>query len=134
MAHAAEKPPTGPIIDDPSASGTYYVTIVGTILFLVITVFAIALFNNRQIIEDQTKLYAIPKPRELAELQSKQMARIAEPRWVDEKAGAVAVPIDDAIPLFLKRMKAEAATRPATIPAATRPAPADGKDADLKKP
>lgn len=124
MAHAGDNPPAGPIIDDPSASGTYYVSIVGAILFLVITVFAIALFNNRQMMEDQTKLYAIPKPRELAELQSKQIARIAEPRWVDEKAGVVAVPIDDAIPLYVKRARAEAATRPATIVPTTRPAPA----------
>lgn len=95
--------------DDPRASSTMLVFIIGVILLLVIVVFGIVLFQNVQHYEDQRKLYAA-KPRELARLQAGQLAAINEYRYVDQAQGIVAIPIDRAIALYAAEMQGDSPT------------------------
>jgi hypothetical protein len=53
-------------------------------------------------------------PQELATLVHNQQARLAEYRWVDQKKGVVAIPIDRAMELVVADLSA------ATKPAATK--------------
>jgi hypothetical protein len=92
--------------DDPQATGTVLVFIIGAILLLAVSVFGIVLFQNVQFYEDQRKLYAA-KPQELAQLQAAQLAKINEYRYIDQDQGVVAIPIDEAIELYAAEMQGE---------------------------
>lgn len=98
---------------DPKTSSTIIVGIVGVILLLAIVLFAVVLFQSVQNIEDQEKIYATHS-QALADAQFQQLARITESRWVDEPAGILAIPIEDAIPLYVAKMKSQPA--PTTMP------------------
>lgn len=124
-AHHSTSPVTDH--DDPSASATYYVGIVGVILFLAIVVFTIWLFNSSMQVQSERKLYGV-RPQELGDLQVRQLAAISESRWVDEPAGRVAIPIDQAIPLFVAAHSTgrwpEAPKSPPAAPTVPQEAPA----------
>ena len=81
---------------DPPFSLTIVVFIIGAVISLVVLLFVQVLFFNVQRSEEQAKVYA-ETPRELAELQARQLAQISTYRYVDQKAGVVAIPIDRAI-------------------------------------
>ncbi len=108
---------------DPKSSTTLIAGLIGAIGLLVIVVAAQVLFYNVQRYEDERKLYGI-KPRELADLQAAQLAQINGYRYVDRQKGIVAIPIDDAIRLYVAEMKTAppATTMPETTDA--RPGPA----------
>lgn len=92
---------------DPPSNTTVLVAIISTILLLAVVMTAVVIFQNVQYYEDQTKVYT-GSPRELADLQFKQLATINESRWVSEKDGIVAIPIDDAIRLYAERVQDDA--------------------------
>lgn len=99
---------------DPPSSSTIIVGIVGTILLLAVVVFAVVLFLNTQYYEDQRKLYT-GQPQELADMRFKQRAAISDSHFVDEAAGIIAIPVDDAIGLYADALKR--GTLPTTLPA-----------------
>jgi hypothetical protein len=108
---------------DPKSSTTLIAGLIGAIGLLVIVVAAQVLFYNVQRHEDERKLYAV-KPRELADLQAAQLAQINGYRYVDRQKGAVAIPIDDAIRLYVGEMKSAppVTTMPETTDAEPVPA------------
>ncbi len=99
---------------DPKASSTVVVGVVGAILLLAIILFTQVLFSSAQRMEDERKLY-VPR-QELADLRFKQLAQIEDRRFIDPGRRVVALPIDDAIELFVTGVKP--APVPTTIPAA----------------
>jgi hypothetical protein len=108
---------TGGDTSDPKASTTVYVGVIGTILFLAVVLFAQALFQNAQWLEDQRKVYAPRNPR-LLEVQTQQLGTLNGYRLVSAAEGRVTIPIDRAIELVLPELKsgATASTIPATSP------------------
>jgi hypothetical protein len=90
---------------DPPASLTVVAGLVGSILVLAVILLAQVLFYNVQRIEDDTKRYA-GKPRELADLQARQLAQINVYRYVDQANGVVAIPIDRAMELYAAEVQA----------------------------
>lgn len=100
---------------DPPFSLTIVVFIIGTVVCLVILLFVQVLFFNIQRSEEQSKVYAA-KPRELAELQARQLAQISTYRYLDPKAGTVAIPIDRAIERYVAEMKAGPAPTTMKVP------------------
>lgn len=109
--------------DDPSASGTYLVGLVGTIIFLVLVIFAIALFYGELNRQRVAKAYMV-RPEEIQQLQFAQLATLSESRWVDEKAGRVAVPIDQAVSLLVKRVNSVGWPKPPALPSQAAPSQA----------
>ncbi len=90
--------------DDPHAPMTVVVSLVGVILMLAIVVFAVVLFQNVEYIELQRKVYA-GKSAELSDLQSKQLAQINRRAYVDQEKTRIAIPIDEAIDLYVAQVK-----------------------------
>lgn len=84
--------------DDPDASATIAFGIVGAILVFVIIVALQALFYRTQNDEYKRKVIA-QAPEELSRLVAEQRERLGGYRWVDEKAGVAAIPIDRAMEL-----------------------------------
>jgi hypothetical protein len=108
---------------DPPFSLTIVVFIIGAVVCLVILLFVQVLFFNVQRSEEQSKVYAA-SPRELAELQARQLAQISTYHYIDPKAGVVAIPIDRAIERYVAEMKAGPAPttmRTSTQSSATAP-------------
>lgn len=84
--------------DDPDASATVAFGIVGAILVFVMIVGLQALFYRTQNEELKRKVVA-QAPEELSRLVAEQRERLGGYRWVDEKAGVAAIPIDRAMEL-----------------------------------
>jgi hypothetical protein len=103
---------------DPPFSLTIVVFLIGSVVCLVILLFVQVLFFNVQRNEEQAKIYA-DKPRELAELQARQLGQISTYRYLDPKAGIVAIPIDRAIELYVAEVKAGVV--PTTMKVSTQP-------------
>ncbi len=100
---------SNPHYDDPQPLGTAMVSLIGGLVLLALVVFAQVLFYNAQRGEDERKLHAA-QPRELLELQTRQMAQINCYRLVDGEKRLAAIPIDEAIKLYVQEV---AATRTA---------------------
>ena len=94
---------------DPKPTMTFVVGLVGTIMVLVLVVFAIVLFQSVKGYEDTHKVIAA-RPQELLDLQSRQLERINEYRWVDREKGIVAIPIDRAMQLYVEKVESRPAT------------------------
>lgn len=109
---------TGVAQDDPRSRTTLVVGIVGAIFMLAVVVLTEVLFYDAQRREDEQKIYA-PRPRELAELQVRQLSQISESRVVDPNEHIVAFPIDRAMEVWIGKMKS-------APPAATMPVPGSG--------
>jgi hypothetical protein len=91
---------------DPNASMVFTVGIVGAILLLALLIFGVVLFQNAQVLQTEEKIFA-GKPIELAEQQTLQLAAINQYRYISERDGIVAIPIDQAIDLFVARVQAD---------------------------
>jgi nitrogen fixation protein FixH len=63
--------------------------------------------------QQRYELVVSQPPQELAALTHNQQARLAEYRWVDEKKGVVAIPIDRAMELVVADLSAAAKPAPA---------------------
>ena len=103
-------------VGDPTASKTVVVGIVGVILLLVVVVFAMGLFHdveNRQI---ERRVYGVPYDG-IAKLRGDQIGNLNSYRWINEKDGVAAIPIDDAIRLTVQELNTSATTRAASQPA-----------------
>jgi uncharacterized integral membrane protein len=100
---------------DPNASMVFTVGIVGAILLLALLIFGVVLFQNAQALQTEEKVFA-GKPVELAEQQTLQLAGINQYRYISEPEGIVAIPIDEAMDIFVARVQADPrqASPPAT--------------------
>ena len=68
-------------------------------VFVLVTVLVIILLQiGFFVMRDRELERKIVTPREFADLRAEQLARLAEPvRWVDESAGRIGMPIDQAM-------------------------------------
>jgi hypothetical protein len=109
-----------PDTGDPRVSSTVYVTIVGTILLLAVVIFAQWLYLDTQNYEDEQKL-VVPTAPALVKLQTEQLGNISSYRYLNQAAGVVAIPVEQAIPLVIEELK-----KPQSLPkiTTTQPAPA----------
>jgi hypothetical protein len=106
--------------DDPQSAAALVIGLVGLILALAIIIFVVVLFQDVQNMEDAQKTYAA-KPQELADLQFQQLARINDRHVVDPNYGLIAIPIDQAIDLYVGGVRPASApttaSAPSTVPA-----------------
>ncbi|MBK9119893.1 MAG: hypothetical protein IPM18_09890 [Phycisphaerales bacterium] len=122
--HGAETP-------DPSAGTTLWVGLIGTVLLLAIVLFAQYLYLHAQRLEDEDKLYA-RQPREILDLRARQSETLFQPRWLDEEAGRVRIPITQAMAAYAKEVKDDPGPRlPPKIETSVGP---EGAGAALKAP
>lgn len=83
---------------DPDAAATAVIGIVAAILLVVLVVLLQALFYRAEQGENAVKVVAVV-PEELARARAEQLETLHSYRWVDEKAGIVAIPIERAMSL-----------------------------------
>ena len=87
-------------IGDPSTAATVVVGVVGAILLVVCVVLLQAYFYRAEGNENRRKVVAVA-PEELAQARAEQLGALNSYRWVDEKAGVVAVPVERAMELVV---------------------------------
>jgi hypothetical protein len=110
--------------DDPSASMTIVVGVIGTILLLAVIVFAIVLFQVGARSEFERKVVQAA-PREIAQIRSQQLSEVSQTKYVDQTQQHVQIPIEEALPLFaeiVKRQGVPSTIKASTAPPATQPA------------
>ena len=93
-------PSGGQGIGDPDARATAVVVAVSAILLVAIVVLLQAFFYRAEQGEIAVKVVAVT-PEELAGARAEQLERLHTYRWVDEKAGTVAIPIERAMALVV---------------------------------
>lgn len=87
--------------DDPKASVIAILGIVGAVLVFVSVVWLQALFAHVERKEIRTKLLA-RAPEEIARLRAEQLEALHSYRWVDQAAGIVSIPIEDAMKIVAR--------------------------------
>jgi hypothetical protein len=103
--------------DDPHAGPTLAYGILGAVLVFVITVGLQALFNSEQRRELDRKVVS-KAPEALVRLAAEQQEKLHSYRWVDAKAGVVAIPIDRAMELTIRDLNRGASLpNPSAAPA-----------------
>jgi hypothetical protein len=86
---------------EPNTPLTALVGIVFAIALFVTVVLLQAYFYRAERDENVRKVAAAP-PEELSQLRAQQLEALHAYRWVDEKSGVVAIPIDRAIALVVR--------------------------------
>jgi FlaG/FlaF family flagellin (archaellin) len=86
---------------DPSTSATVVVGIVGAILVFAIIVGLQALFYNLET-DTVAQIQQAAGPGELDRERTAQVERLHGYRWIDQKAGVVGIPIDEAMKLVVE--------------------------------
>lgn len=86
---------------EPNTPLTALVGIVFAIVLFVTVVLLQAYFYRAERDENVRKVAAAP-PEELSQLRAQQLEALHAYRWVDEKSGVVAIPIDRAIALVVR--------------------------------
>lgn len=98
--HLPHSPSDDPSGGDPSATGTALTIVIGAIITVAIIVALVALFYNVSNAEYEKKVVAVV-PEELTHLRSEQLARLHTYRWVNQREGQVAIPIERAMELII---------------------------------
>jgi hypothetical protein len=91
--------------DDVKTAAVARVVLLGTILVMAIILLldvVTAVVVRQQLRQDEAE----PAVTRLDKARTRQQARLAEYRWVDEKAGRVAVPVDRAMELVIDDLAA----------------------------
>ena len=86
---------------EPNTQVTVLVGIVGAVLLFVLVVLLQAFFYHAERDEVARKVVAVA-PEELSALRAQQLETLHSYRWVDEKTGVVAIPIERAIELLVQ--------------------------------
>ena len=86
---------------EPNTPLTALVGIGFAVALFVLVVFLQAFFYQEQRAEHARKVVAVA-PEELSQLRAKQLGELHGYRWVDEKAGVVAIPIGRAMDLVVR--------------------------------
>ena len=115
--------------EDPKASSTVIVAVIGALIVFVLIVALQAYFYNAEETEREGKVYA-EVPQELAGLRAQQVEQLNSYHWVDQSKGTVAIPIERALELTV-RDQGVLPFSPVTQ-APTAPAPAGQKLATPK--
>ena len=97
---------------DPKASMTVLVGLTGAVLLLATVLFTMALFYDAERIQTASKLYDRPYP-EVDALRNEQESTLHAYRWISEKDGVVAIPIERAMELVIPDLKST--SQPATM-------------------
>lgn len=105
-----EKPETDPSAiehrtSDPDAPTTLVIGIAGAVFLFAIIVLLQALYESSERSEFRRKVVE-EKPQELQSLRAEQLGRLAGYRWVDPKAGIVAIPVERAMDLIVEEDRA----------------------------
>lgn len=87
-------------IGDPHTPATVVAGVVSAVLLFALVVMLQAVFYWAEKAETRRKLVAVA-PEELAGLRAAQQEQLHTYRWVDEKAGVVAIPIERAMSLIV---------------------------------
>lgn len=112
--------------DEPNVGLTAVIGIAGAALLFVIIVLLQAGFYHAEEQETLRKATAAGN-EELLQLRSQHLEQLNGYRWIDQKAGIVAIPIDRAMELIADgQVKATANPGIATAPAARRAKPSGG--------
>jgi hypothetical protein len=98
--------------DDPDASAAIVFGIVGAILVFVVIVALQAMFYRMQN-EELKKKTTTEAPEELSRLIAEQQEQLNAYRWVNEKAGVAAIPIDRAMEITVRDLSRAQAGSPA---------------------
>ncbi len=93
--------------DDVNTPVIALVGFISALLFFMIIVLLEVVFYWTEARERYEKDFSQP-PQELAALVQNQQARLAEYRWIDEKKGLVAIPIDRAMEMVVADLSAPA--------------------------
>ncbi len=94
--------------DDPTALPTIAYGIVLAVLVFVTIVALQALFNRMETEEFQKKIVA-EAPEELDRLVAEQEEELNSYRWIDQKTGVAAIPIERAMEIAERELNAGAA-------------------------
>lgn len=106
---------------DPNAPLTVLVGVVGAVVLFVVIVLLQAFFYRAERAERERKVVAVGA-EELSQLRARQRDQLNSYRWVDPKAGVVAIPIERAMDLVV-----EGKGRAASTAAASEAAPSPGR-------
>jgi hypothetical protein len=90
----------GGATDDPKSSMTLIVGVIGALIVFLICVLLQTLYVSTSQAELQRKVYSA-QPEELRLLRVEQTEQLSGYRWVDERSGVAAVPIERAIELVV---------------------------------
>lgn len=82
--------------DDPNSLLTYAVGAISCVLLFAIIIALEALFFWAQQREFDRKVTS-RRPNELRQVQAESLEKINDYRWIDQEAGVVAIPIDEAM-------------------------------------
>ncbi|MDD5562396.1 MAG: hypothetical protein PHQ91_01665 [Thermoanaerobaculaceae bacterium] len=110
---------------EPNTPLAALVGIVFAIVLFVVVVFLQAYFYQQRQAENARKVVAVA-PQELSQLVSQQLGELHGYRWVDAKAGVVAIPIGRAMELVVRdggRSPWPSVQPPPAGPAAAPPPP-----------
>ncbi len=88
---------------DIDTSMTVVIGIVGTILVFVIVIALQAMYHSAEEAENVEKVIQVA-PEELGRVRAGQLEQLNSYRWVDQKGGVVAIPIDEAMKLAAGEM------------------------------
>ena len=86
---------------EPNTPLTALVGVVFAIVLFALVVFLQAFFYRQEAAEDARKAVAVP-PEELSQLRAQQLETLHSYRYVDPRAGVVAIPIDRAMELVVR--------------------------------
>ena len=86
---------------EPNTTLTAVVGVVFAIVLFALVVFLQAFFYRQEAEEDTRKVVAVA-PEELARLKAQQLETLHAYRFVDARAGVVAIPIDRAMELVVR--------------------------------
>lgn len=91
--------------DDLNTPMILLVGVIFAVLVFVVIFFLQGLFYRMQHTEQQSKVIA-EQPQELGQLRADQQAKLNSYGWIDRQKGVVSIPIDRAMELELKRLRA----------------------------
>jgi len=98
---------------DPNPQTTVLIGIITAIMLFVVVVLLQALFYRVERGETRRKVEAVV-PEELTRLRAAQLDQLNSYRWVDQAAGVVAIPIDQAIRLVVQEQGRRSAGGPSS--------------------
>ncbi|MBD3162107.1 MAG: hypothetical protein GF346_07345 [Candidatus Eisenbacteria bacterium] len=92
--------------DDPATGQTVAWGVVGAILIFVLVVALQAFFYAAEQSETRSKTYG-RQPEELAGLRAEQQEKLTTYRWIDEKNGVAAIPIERAMEILARELRGQ---------------------------
>lgn len=92
--------------DDPRASSTALVGVVGVFLLVIIVVWLQAMFN-KELQDERLAKQVKPRVASLDEFRARQDAKLRSYGWVDRERGTVFIPIERAMEITVRELSDE---------------------------